>query len=644
VPLCKTDRSTLVISAGYTNALETAKALAKNLDYLHLVDDKKANQWLGQEFDAVIFEMYEGFSANAFGAITGIIRCGGYLLILKPESWQDDSLFLQHFSHCLNSSDHVSFISPALQNVSALPVPKKQNHSRIYATEDQKRAVSSIIHVIKGHRRRPLVITSDRGRGKSAALGIAAAQLYHQNVSNIIICAPSKNTAAIIFKHAKQCAPKCQLQFYSPDELQHKKPKADLLLIDEAAAIPIPLLTSFLKRYSRIVFATTQYGYEGSGRGFAINFRKTLDELTPSWNHCKLKTPIRWGKNDPLEQFVFDALLLNAEQAQDKQLNNFRLLDCTFVKQDKNELLGKPAVLEETFGLLVNAHYQTKPSDFKQMLDDDAMSIYTLSFNHYIVAVVLVVKEGGIDTETASEIFNGNRRLKGNLVAQSLAANVGIETAPCLQGQRIIRIAVHPSLQRQGVGTHVLKKLSSEITTDYLSASFGATESLIPFWEKCGYTSVYLSMKRDASSGTHSVIMLNAQSERAEELLHEATTQFKHHFPHLLSDPFKALEAEVSLALFTVHQSQVLTKSEESILNAFANEQRGYENSLYPIWNKVCQCLTKTTSLSYQEKKILLYKVLQKKSWEEVVSCLGGHVSGKKDALRLLRQAITKMI
>ena len=44
-------------------------------------------------------------------------------------------------------------------------------------TADQQRAVDAVVRVVTGHRRRPVVLTSDRGRGKSAAFGIAAAQL-----------------------------------------------------------------------------------------------------------------------------------------------------------------------------------------------------------------------------------------------------------------------------------------------------------------------------------------------------------------------------------------------------------------------------------------------------------------------------------
>lgn len=638
------NRSILVITGEQTDCLRTAKALTRNLDTLLLEDSIKANKWLGQEFDTVIFNTRDGFSPNAFGAVTGTIRGGGYLLLLKPEKWSDDSLFLKRFSTLLASHDNIQFISASQEKLTPLLAPPKQEFTQIFATEEQHKAVDAIINVVKGHRRRPLVITSDRGRGKSASLGIAAAKLFEEGLKNIIVCAPSKKTAAVMFEHAVKNSPDCHLRFYSPDELQQQKPKADLLLIDEAAAIPVPLLTSFLKNYSRIVFATTQHGYEGSGRGFAINFRKVLDKVAPEWKSCHLKTPIRWQENDSLELFVFNALLLNAEPADEKKFAQFALSNCSFSTLDKAELIANPSQLEALFGLLVSAHYQTKPSDFMQMLDDKAISVFALRFEGYIVAVVLLAKEGDIDPQTAQHIFEGTRRLKGHLVAQSLAANVGIKAAPCLLGARVIRIAVHPSLQRQGIGTQLLESLSKKVDVDYLSSSFGASKPLLSFWQQCGYSPVYLSMKRDASSGTHSVIMLKAKGETGKGLLTKARLQFIRHFPHLLSDPFRHLEDDIALYLLAPQETNSLSTTEKDILHAFANKQRGYENSLYPLWEFVCQTLASDTLLTASERKILLIKVLQKCSWHDAVKKLGTEISGKREALQLLRQAIKKLI
>ena len=84
-----------------------------------------------------------------------------------------------------------------------------------------------------------------------------------------------------------------------PSELVDELPNASCVLVDEAAALPIPLLRRLLARYSRIVFATTVHGYEGTGRGFAIRFRAHLDDRAPDWRQLKMTTPIRWAPGSP---------------------------------------------------------------------------------------------------------------------------------------------------------------------------------------------------------------------------------------------------------------------------------------------------------------------------------------------------------
>jgi len=640
MPSSVDDRQIIVITGNPSDCLLCAEKLTQELNYLFLDDTKKAHTVLGQEFDAVIFDCHNKFNANAFGAITGTIRGGGYLLLLRAETTESDSLFLERF-WCLLENTHYQIVHSLQKDLEALSAPPKTKPVNEFTTLDQNDAVNAIINVVKGHRRRPLVITADRGRGKSASLGIASAALFKKGYENIIVCAPSKKHAEIIFKHALKNNPECNLCFYSPDDLNRDKPKADLVLIDEAAAIPVSLLTSFLKQYSRIVFSSTQHGYEGSGRGFAISFKKVLDHIAPEWKSCRLKTPIRWKENDALESFVFDALLLNAEPVADAEIINATQLECSISTLSKTELISNQTILTELFGLLVSAHYQTKPSDLMNMLDDELISIHATFYNKHIIAVALVIKEGGIGTNTATKIFEGTRRLQGHLVAQSLAANAGIESAPCLLGERVIRVAVHPKLQQQSFGSTLLNTIIKHSKADYISTSFGANTELLKFWKKQSFVAVYMGMKRDASNGTHSIIMLHSISYKGKQMLEKAERRFNEHFPHLLSEPFRQIEAGLASALLTPSNIQITAQNE---LKAFAYKQRGYENTFYPLWQLVCNRLSESPLLSKEEKEILVLKVLQKHDWTNVVIRLKGEISGKKDALILLRQAISRLL
>ena len=65
----------------------------------------------------------------------------------------------------------------------------------------------SICKVAQGHRNRPLVLTADRGRGKSSALGIAAAKLMQTSVKTICLTAPHIHTVEQVFTHIKRLLP-----------------------------------------------------------------------------------------------------------------------------------------------------------------------------------------------------------------------------------------------------------------------------------------------------------------------------------------------------------------------------------------------------------------------------------------------------
>ena len=80
-----------------------------------------------------------------------------------------------------------------------------------------------------------------------------------------------------------------------------------MVMIDEAAAIPLPLLTAVVKNCSRLALATTVHGYEGTGRGFELRFGPLLSSQTRGERRVTLTTPVRWAAGDPLERFIFRA-------------------------------------------------------------------------------------------------------------------------------------------------------------------------------------------------------------------------------------------------------------------------------------------------------------------------------------------------
>lgn len=361
----------------------------------------------------------------------------------------------------------------------------------------------------------PVVLTADRGRGKSAALGMAASQLLAAG-KRVLLTAPSRATVATVFKHAEHSP-----AFFAPDDLLQTLPQGDVLLVDEAAAIPVPLLLKMLEQYPRCVFSTTLHGYEGSGRGFALRFQKELDVRAPAWQAVRLQQPIRWAENDPLERFINQALLLDADLAPCPPCGE-RAGDggeCAEYRQlDRDELAQNEPLLRQLFGLLITAHYQTRPSDLRQMLDAPDISIHVLERQDSIVAVALLSREGGLDAELTAAIHAGTRRPHGHPVPQTLTFHAKIPGAAQLVCERVMRIAVHPTLQQQGLGAQLLQHLLGFAATngaDYVGVSYAMTPELLRFWERAGFVLARVGFRKDTASGSRSVVQVKALSAAA---------------------------------------------------------------------------------------------------------------------------------
>ncbi|MCG6968453.1 MAG: GNAT family N-acetyltransferase [Gammaproteobacteria bacterium] len=653
-----------------------------------------AQHHLGMEFQAVVFDVYNGFDPDVFTAICGTIKGGGLLLMLCPPlaDWQrfDDpqkarlavwpyqrkdigGRFLEYMARRLNQDDRVVLIEQS-QPLPCLPQhilqsdqspPVNQDATFPYRSKEQQQAVQAILHVVSGHRHRPLVITSDRGRGKSAALGIAAARLMRQGVKTIIVTAPRRAAVFPVFQCAQSLLPDARavkgkltcgdstLRFVAPDELLQQRYACNLLLVDEAAAVPAALLEQYLKRYARIVFSTTVHGYEGTGRGFALRFHATLNQTTPGWQAVSLEAPIRWAQKDPLESFVFDALVLDASPAADEVASQADLASCHCEKLDRDGLLNHTDDLRQLFALLVLAHYQTQPADLRYLLDARDVHIYVVRHGQHIVAAALLEEEGGFDPDLAAKVYANERRVRGHLLAQSLAAYVGLSQAPQLKYLRVMRIAVHPLAQQKGLGRFLLRHIEKTLLPeefDLWGASFGATPALLQFWWGSGFEPVHLGMSRNAASGMHAALVLKPLSDRGEAVLQGAQLKFTEHFPVMLAESYRDLEPALVQQLLNQQSSAVsdapfaLSERDWQDVKSFVSSARDYEVNAVPLWTLTRLGLANTAcaaGLTSMELTLLVAKVLQKKSWNEIVRETG--LRGRKQALAELRLAAARL-
>ncbi|MBK5967953.1 MULTISPECIES: tRNA(Met) cytidine acetyltransferase TmcA [Thiorhodovibrio] len=532
-------------------------------------------------------------------------------------------------------------------------------------TDEQLQVLAAIRALITDTNPRPLVVSAGRGRGKSTALGLAAGELCQHAAHPVLITAPRYRAARTLLEHARGkagSAMESMLRFLPPDAIVRERPAAELLLVDEAAGIPAPLLHDLLERYPRIVFATTTQGYEGTGCGFALRFFPLLDEQRPGWRHLELRQPVRFAAGDPLEALIDRLLLLDAEPATAEQVKSSIGPPPRIARIDRDQLIAQEDQLRQLFGLLRLAHYQTRPSDLRHLLDGPNLSLTALHRGNSdtLLATALSAREGTLDDALSAAIFAGERRPRGHLLPQTLSAHAGLAEAPRLSYSRIVRIAVHPAAQRQGLGRHLLEHLVQQAAADgcdLIGASFGATAELLAFWHACGFMPVQLGSHRNAATGAHAAVVLRALTPPGQTLLTQARVQFAERLLHLLPGRLNALEPALVLALLRESAQQrlpgettpaefpaSLPASIQAELHAFANQKRTIEAALPVLARLAPQPLGDAISrstLSQRQAESFIAAVLQQHPPENIAQQNG--YSGRAALITDLRKTAASL-
>lgn len=472
---------------------------------------------LGREFRHAVFDARHGFDAAAFAALSGTLKAGSWLVLLLPvwEEWENqpdaDSLrwsdcpdpiatphFVQHLKRVL-TADNDAILWRQNQPFSlAHFTPRTDWHPATGAPQpEQQQLLQQLLTMPPG----VAAVTAARGRGKSALAG----QLISRIAGSAIVTAPAKAATDVLAQFAGE-----KFRFIAPDALLASDEQADWLVVDEAAAIPAPLLHQLVSRFPRTLLTTTVQGYEGTGRGFLLKFCARFPHL----HRFELQQPIRWAQGCPLEKMVSEALVFDDENFTHTPQGNIVIsaFEQTLWRSD-------PETPLKVYQLLSGAHYRTSPLDLRRMMDAPGQYFLQAAGENEIAGALWLVDEGGLSQELSQAVWAGFRRPRGNLVAQSLAAHGSNPLAATLRGRRVSRIAVHPARQREGTGRQLIAgALQYTHDLDYLSVSFGYTGELWRFWQRCGFVLVRMGNHREASSGCYTAMALLPMSDAGKQL------------------------------------------------------------------------------------------------------------------------------
>ncbi|XP_015596877.1 RNA cytidine acetyltransferase isoform X1 [Cephus cinctus] len=390
-------------------------------------------------------------------------------------------------------------------------------------TVDQAKALLKFIETISEKTLRSTVsLTAARGRGKSATMGLAVAAAVAFGYSNIYISSPSPenlntffefvfkgfdalayqehldyglvqstnpefNKATVrvnIFRDHRQT-----IQYIHPTDV-HKLSQAELLVIDEAAAIPLPYVKAMLGPYL-VFLASTINGYEGTGRSLSLKLLQQLrSQTSPGNTHEKssknseknavvgrqlheltLEESIRYKSGDSVEQWLCDLLCLNAA-TQAPILSGCPPPDtCQLYYINRDTLFSyhkaSELFLQRLVALYVASHYKNTPNDLQMMSDAPAHHLFCLlgpvdpnrKSLPEILVVIQVCLEGEISKATIVDGLGRGRRAAGDLIPWTMAQQYQDQDFPTLAGARIVRIATHPDYHGMGYGSRALELL-----------------------------------------------------------------------------------------------------------------------------------------------------------------------------------------
>ncbi|EOB15475.1 N-acetyltransferase 10 [Nosema bombycis CQ1] len=480
-------------------------------------------------------------------------------------------------------------------------------------TQDQKNVLNLLFEAVKDRTERVIYsIQAGRGRGKSVSLGLAISRAIDLKYSSIYVTSPALENVKMVFefvikglesigykkyvdfkivyqfKGKKRLIQRIEfskgfkqtIEYFNPfDELKYHP---DMFIIDEAAAIPLPVLKKLLFP-NLIIMATTVSGYEGTGRAFSTKLSEYLknehsenDHENPfNYKEIFMNKSIRYGDNDPVEKWLNKTLLLDVEV---KPLTKCPIpsgCDLFYVSRDLlfSGSKASEVILRDVFGLFIASHYKNSPNDIQILSDSPNHEIFTLLTTVNDLPRVLCAIHVSFEGRCRGDLLK-----KGNLIPWIVSETYFNTEILENLGIRIVRIAVHPDYMSMGYGSRALDllfdffktKQNNSLTSliykggdvlfnelndvmipkiSWIGTSFGVTNKLLNFWKKHSLLPICIKQKVSFVTGEHTLILLKATDDLLEKSIKQYYSYFKKRFIGQLAYSFRDLEPSLCLTL-----------------------------------------------------------------------------------------------
>ncbi|BEP18424.1 hypothetical protein PYJP_17760 [Pyrofollis japonicus] len=596
-------------------------------------------------------------SPNTAAALAGLVKASGVLAIVAPvlSEWNpgprggrggyrryllgsfpeaESLLWLSDEDECRVVAEHLP--RPRATGSQIRGAPRTSNVPKRLAallTEDQLRAFSQYLGAQRSLR--SLLVVGDRGRGKSFLLGaIAAYEAYRGLAGEAVLVAPSIYSAQSFFRgftaaskalglrlvteRRKQLVERVSTRNLSialrrPDE----SVRQPIVFVDEAAAVGVARLRRYSKTASRIYAATTLHGYEGAGR-YLAHYAENI--LPKPLLRVELQSPVRYAPGDPLEEWVNKVFVLKPQYPEPPRGTNTSDIHVEVV--DPNKLSENKVLVRNIVSLLWEAHYRTEPDYLLTLLESSTHEIVAAKINGKLVAVADVAyEEPGLPEKG---------RITLQLINQQLA-----RSEENLRAARIVRIAVHPVLQRRGIGSRLLAFIESRaaergypiVTTIY------GRHDVLGFWLRNGYKVFYISPRYNKVTGEKNIAMVKPLSGTASNVVKELVEAFTRELllaAHILYRDVSA-EKIASILESIKEQEPILsipiTSDDEARLQKVLRDPEKLEHAAYAAYALLVSLLPRAASmLGLDELVSLVAYLLQGKPLNEVADILGASI------------------
>ena len=679
----------------------------KKGEALTAVDYTRTEEVMGGTWDILVMDLTHQLKPNDLGRTVEVVRGGGLVIFTMPsvDVWMRTITFFQRrlltypyqdvdlkqrfkarFLRKVKEHEGTWIIDVDSKEVLGKPrkVAKKKlkpvkgdGVKSLALTEDQYDVLVEFEKIESLDERKAIVITANRGRGKSAAVGLGLSILIAKMLKKkrkIAVTAPELTGVQVLFeflrkglehqgikyklllkdKKVKELRVKDIYVFYV-DPMRIGEVKASIKVVDEAASVPVPILHQVVETAKLSIFSSTIHGYEGAGRGFSVRFLAYLKEDAElDVAHLTMSTPIRYPPDDPIEKWLYDVLLLDAEPASitDEDVELVEEGRFKYVEVDLDEWsTEREDLLRQFYGIYVLAHYRNRPDDLETLLDAPHHRARAVVLeNGKVVVAIQIAEEGSLPDSIIEKMVKRIEEPHGHMIPNRVALHHGLKFFAKLKGYRVVRIATHPKLWRKGLGSRALEYVYEEAKSkglDWVGAGFGASADLCRFWIKNGYIPVHMSPAKNPVSGEYSVLMVRPITRRARRLVVKANSEFKNRLVNALHDVYFELEPEIARVILKLgfkDTTPSITRGQMVRLIGYVKGDLSYESCSDVIYELVkCYFMESPAAkpkLEPEQEEMLIAKVLQGKSWRVVKFKLG--IEHPFDEMRKVIKVIAK--